>query len=236
MFIEQFISKIKSRPNGFYRFLYNLGYFIRTFRIPFIKPIAAVLYYERMFRHTAWITFKKVFYYEPILRYRCESIGENLRLESTPPLIMGYGRIIMGSHVHFSDGVNLIVGGKVYDDPILTIGDNSYIGYRNIISCFKSVTIGNNCLLAEGVKIYDNVSHPLDPEARRRREPPTKENVSPVVIEDDVWIGSDCIILKGVRVGRGSVIGAGSVVTNDVPPFTVAVGNPAKVIKEVGKQ
>ena len=58
-------------------------------------------------------------------------------------------------------------------------------------------------------------------------------NSQPIVIEDDAWIGMNCIILKGVTVGRGAVVGAGSVVTKDVPPWTLVAGNPARVIKEL---
>lgn len=236
MFIEKIIMKIKSRSNRFYRLLYAMGYYLRTFRLPCIKPVGALFYYERIIRRNLWVVFKKVFYYEPMLRYRCEKIGKNLQLESVPPSITGYGKIFLGDHVHFSDNVDIVVAGKVYPEPTLTIGNNSYIGYRNIISAFQGINIGNNCLLAEGVKIYDNISHPLDPERRRKKEPVAKEDISPVIIGDDVWIGTDSIILKGVKIGRGSIIGAGSVVTKDVPPYTLAAGNPARPIKQIYSQ
>lgn len=236
MFLENFTKKIKSRSNWFYRGIYNLGLSLKTFRLPYIKPIGAIFYYERIFRRNIWIVFKKVFYYEPMLRYRCEKIGEKLQLESVPPLISGYGKIFVGHNVHFSDNVHLAVGGKVYADPMLSIGNNCYIGYRLIVSAFQKIEIGNNCLLGEGVKIFDNIGHHSDPEKRRKNEPITKEGVSPVIIEDDVQISSNAIILKGVRIGRGSMVGAGSIVTKDVAPYSFVAGNPARLIKQICPQ
>jgi len=73
----------------------------------------------------------------------------------------------------------------------------------------------------------------IQPHRARRRLRPQDAKIAPVVIEDDVFIGMNCLVLKGVTLGRGCVVGAGSVVTRDVPPGMVAAGNPAKVIGEV---
>jgi acetyltransferase-like isoleucine patch superfamily enzyme len=99
----------------------------------------------------------------------------------------------------------------------------------------KSVTIGDRVLIASKVFISDHnhgsykgatgQSHPAQPPASRAL------HVAPVLIDDDVWIGEFVSILPGVHIGRGSVIGAQSVVTRDVPPGCVAVGNPARVIR-----
>jgi acetyltransferase-like isoleucine patch superfamily enzyme len=122
---------------------------------------------------------------------------------------------------------------KVFDDAKLEIGDRVTLGYMNVISVAKSVRIGNDCLFAGEVKILDNNSHPLDFELRRRHAALEPEDVAPVVIENDVWIGTNCMVLKGVTIGQGAVIAAGAVVTKDVPAFTVAAGNPARVIKRI---
>jgi len=78
--------------------------------------------------------------------------------------------------------------------------------------------------------IADNPGHPIDAEARRTR-PVTPDQVKPVVIGDDAWIGSHAIILPGVTVGRGAVGAAGSVVTKDVAPRTMVAGNPARLVR-----
>jgi acetyltransferase-like isoleucine patch superfamily enzyme len=95
------------------------------------------------------------------------------------------------------------------------------------ISAATSITIGDHVLIGSGCLITDNDAHPVDPDARRAG---VAGAAAPVVIEDDVFIGARAIILKGVTIGRGSVIGAGSIVTKSVPAFSVAAGNPARVV------
>lgn len=107
------------------------------------------------------------------------------------------------------------------------IGDNSGIGAYSIVS--KHTMIGNNVMMGEQCFIY-TVNHAYD----RLDIPMIKQGVSecePVMIGNDVWIGSRVTILPGVKIGNGVVIGAGSVVTKDVPDYAVIGGNPAKVIK-----
>jgi acetyltransferase-like isoleucine patch superfamily enzyme len=112
---------------------------------------------------------------------------------------------------------------------LVKIGDN--VGLSGCsITALERVTIGNRVLVGAGVLIVDTDAHPLHPADRLRGLPPA---ISPVEIADDVFIGARAIILKGVHVGQGAVIGAGSVVTSDVPAFKIAAGNPARVVAEV---
>jgi len=92
----------------------------------------------------------------------------------------------------------------------------------------ESIEIGDRVLLGANVIITDTDFHPLDPAVRRRT--PQAGACSPIVIEDDVFIGTQAIILKGVRIGRGAVVGAGSVVTRAVPAGAIVAGNPARVV------
>ncbi|MBE6337299.1 MAG: acyltransferase [Lentimicrobiaceae bacterium] len=111
----------------------------------------------------------------------------------------------------------------------IIIGDNVGISGSTICAT-TSVTIGNNVLIGSGCLISDTDSHPIDWEDRLydRNE---KTRKAPIVIEDNVFIGARSIILKGVTVGEGAVIGAGSVVSKDVPPYSIVCGNPARVVK-----
>ena len=118
----------------------------------------------------------------------------------------------------------------VYVEPgaTLTIGNN--VGMSSTrLWIHESARIGNNVKIGGCVLITDTDAHPMDYMARRSSNEGTKS--APVVIEDDVWIGAHCIILKGVTIGARSVIGAGSLVTKSIPADCVAAGNPCRVIK-----
>lgn len=94
----------------------------------------------------------------------------------------------------------------------------------------KSIKIGSFCFISTNVNISDNDGHPLDPKKRAGRLPVDKENVGPVQIEDNVWIGEGSTVLKGVTIGKGAVVGTKSVVVRSIPPFTIVAGNPAVVV------
>lgn len=116
---------------------------------------------------------------------------------------------------------------------VLEIGNNFGMTGGTLCAA-ERITIGNRVSVGANTTIIDTDFHPLDPEQRVIN--PQDAKTSPIVIENDAFIGMSCLILKGVRLGQGCVIGAGSVVTRDVPAKMVAAGNPAKVIGPVKKE
>lgn len=94
-----------------------------------------------------------------------------------------------------------------------------------------SISIGNHVVIGANSIIADTDFHPLHP-ADRLKAPQSGQS-KPIIIEDDVFIGMQSIILKGVTIGHGSMIGAGSIVTRDIPPGTIAGGNPARAVSEI---
>ncbi|GLD99687.1 hypothetical protein PINS_up008413 [Pythium insidiosum] len=129
-----------------------------------------------------------------------------------------------------SKGENVIIEAPFRCDYGYNIhlGDNVFLNFNCVLLDTCEIRIGARTLLGPGVQLYA-ASHPLDPEVRKAG----LEDGRPITIEEDVWIGGNAIILPGVRIGRGSVVGAGSVVTKDVPPMSVVAGNPARFIKSV---
>lgn len=101
---------------------------------------------------------------------------------------------------------------------------DAYMNYNSVIECKNHIEIGEHCLIGERVKISDSNNHSLNYEGFKKS--------APVIIGNHVWICNDSIILSGVKIGSGSVVAAGSVVTKDVPNNTVVAGVPAKVIRE----
>lgn len=110
----------------------------------------------------------------------------------------------------------------------IEVGRNLFINYNCTILDVAKVNIGDNVLIAPNVSIY-TAGHPLHADTRKTGY----EYGIPVTIGDNVWIGGNSIIMPGVTVGCNSVIGAGSVVTKDVPDWTVVAGNPARVIRKI---
>jgi len=127
----------------------------------------------------------------------------------------------------------------------IEIGSNCYIGEGTRIWSQASIRIGNDVLISHLVDIHDTDGHPLDAEDRlldgrfilqgKGYLTPTKTASAPIVIGDKVWIGFKASILKGVHIGEGAVVAAGSVVTRDVPAFAIVAGNPAVVVREGNK-
>lgn len=131
-----------------------------------------------------------------------------------------------GYHVNMYSPVKLMADRK---GATIRIGDNTRI-HGSCIHAYNSVLIGKNCLIAANSQIVDCNGHELSFGNVENRIN-TSSNGRPVIIEDCVWVGTNSIVLPGVRIGRGSVIAAGSVVVKDIPPMVIAAGNPAKVIK-----
>ena len=116
-------------------------------------------------------------------------------------------------------GTNMIIGDNFYSNTNLTILDCG------------PVTIGSNVLVGPNVSLY-TVNHALDADERNAG----LEQALPISIGDNVWLGGSVVILGGVTIGKNSVIGAGSVVTHDIPANVMAVGNPAKVLRKITEQ
>lgn len=108
------------------------------------------------------------------------------------------------------------------------IGDNFYANYDCIFMDAAEIRIGNDVLIGPRVSLL-TTSHPVGAKARRSG----LEYALPITIEDDVWIGGNTTVLPGVRIGKASIIGAGSVVTGDIPSGVMAVGNPCRVLRRL---
>jgi acetyltransferase-like isoleucine patch superfamily enzyme len=232
MGIEALILRIKQRDTLWAKWFYDLAIIGRGLNAPYVPYLHDSLYYERRVRLRTWRNLRMKLYYEPLMKSRCVSVGKNFRLVQALPLIGGNLKIFIGDNVTI-DGTNTFGGNRAYESPKLVIGDNTFIGWHVTITVAEQVTIGNHCLFGINTMIGDNDSHPVDWRLRRKKTLVNKEDVRPVTIGNDVWVGQGCYILKGVTIGDGAVIGAGSVVVKDIPPYCIAVGNPAKVVRHL---
>jgi acetyltransferase-like isoleucine patch superfamily enzyme len=143
---------------------------------------------------------------------------------------VGDGSSIMGHLYTFDHGGEILIGNSCFVGPMTRIWSAS------------KIVIGNRVLIAHNVNIHDNISHPIDSQLRHQEfenffntgiHGSVDLKPQDVIIEDDVWIGFNSIILKGVTIGQGAIIGAGSLVTKDVEPWTINVGNPLRCIEKI---
>ncbi|MCE8002899.1 sugar O-acetyltransferase [Billgrantia ethanolica] len=113
----------------------------------------------------------------------------------------------------------------------ITLGEKVFFNFNCVILDVAEVTIGNHTMFGPGVQVY-TATHPLDAEERRSG----LEAAKPITIGDDVWIGGGAILCPGVTIGARSVIGAGSVVTKDIPEDVFAAGNPCRVVRPLKEE
>lgn len=131
---------------------------------------------------------------------------------------------------------------ECYENGSLTIGDYTFIGRSRIFAAHK-VDIGKGVLISDNVVIMDSNLHQISSTKRALISEAWANGQFPdvytgipyarVVISDNVWIGANVVVLKGISIGEGAIVGAGSVVTKNVPPYTIVAGNPARVIREI---
>ena len=158
-------------------------------------------------------------------------IGSNFQIgpEKIKLFIPLGGRICIGNDVKVYTPIELVTNTINYKEVAILIGNGTGIGHNTSIRAARKVVIGENCLIAPFVTIIDTNAHPLDPDKRLRRERIPDDEIRPVEIGDNVWIGERAVIGPGVKIGNGSIVGANALVIKDVPENTVVVGNPARV-------
>lgn len=171
---------------------------------------------ERLQRHSVWEHLLGIWVARKISKHGILAVVPGFPL----PKVVNHGGKIITDNIQLYPGVRLEVG----KDAIIRIGKGTYLNRNTVVVADTSVDIGRSCRISWDVVLMDTDQHKVF------------ENVpmsKPIIIEDNVWIGCRCIILKGVRIGTSAIIAAGAVVTKDIPPNTVAGGVPARVLYEL---
>jgi len=153
-------------------------------------------------------------------------VGERTR-------VWGSARVTNHGVLEIGDRVRIISTPAITEIGVregarMTIGSRSFINFGCSISASLSVTIGPRCMIGSHVTLMDNDFHRVEPE--RRDELPES---APIVLEENVWLGIRSIVLRGVTIGAGSVVAAGSIVSRNVPPRSLVGGIPARLIRSL---
>jgi acetyltransferase-like isoleucine patch superfamily enzyme len=170
----------------------------------------------------------------PAFLSQCASYGENVTADQIP-YITGPIRIELGSNIRISGLIAINPSTHRAEPPLLRIGDGCFLGHHTNLAIGNRILIGDYVSIGNSSFISDTEGH-VRTEASDRpawETPAGEGDTNEVVIEDHVWIARNCMILKGVRIGARSIIGSGSVVRSDIPPDSVVMGNPARVVKRL---
>ena len=167
---------------------------------------------------------------------KCCLLGSDVTVSDTANCFKDLSaKIIIGNNCDIC--CSLIAKGK----SVINIGHHTTIRGETIIGAYESIKIGNYVIISNNVRIYDNNNHPTSPQKRKQMCATGNfysedwqwhhSDHKSIIIEDNVWIGERSTILKGVVIGMGAIIASNTVVTKDVPPFSVVAGNPGKIVK-----
>lgn len=234
---DGFLLKVKRAETPFYRFLKRLAQKLPRARLPvprWLKPFFRFLYELHFLLVLVLRWLRNGLYCQPLFRSRCAHVGRNFHMELMP-FVSGHAGIYIGDDVVFTGRV-AIMSGRVFDCPRLVLHDRVTLGHNVTISVNREVVIEEDVRIASHCYIADNDGHSTDAELRARNLPPRPQEVRPVRIGRKAWVGTGCYVMKGVTIGEGAILGTNSVAISDIPPYCLALGNPAEVIlRNVGK-
>ena len=220
---------IKRREHPVADFVYRAAKRARNAQLPCIPPIHRPLYLLRNGSLNALHELRRTLWWTPLFQSRLLRPAKELYLFSGVPLVLGKLEMEFGRGCTISGHTTLT--GRTADSatPRLTVGNNSEIGWQVTIAVGRRVIIGDNVLVAARCFLAGYPGHPQDPARRAAHMPDDDSQVGDIILEDGVWLATDVTVMSGVRIGKGSIVTAGSVVFRDIPPNVIATGNPARV-------
>jgi acetyltransferase-like isoleucine patch superfamily enzyme len=175
-------------------------------------------YYQR-----ARLPWERVAFHLELARRQAFARGT---VHGNPLKMLREGRLEIGAHAVFEPGVWI-----TSDTGRISIGAGALLNLNVMVAAVERTEIGDHCMLANGCLVTDGNHRFDDPDKPVPWQGFTTKG--PTILEDNVWLGANVVVTSGVRIGRRSVIGANSVVTEDVPPYSIAAGAPAKVLKQI---
>jgi acetyltransferase-like isoleucine patch superfamily enzyme len=230
--VERFILSVKRRDQLATRWLHDLYRWLERWRVP-QNRLSRALYQTLYYAHDAYQSTRELLLnralFEPMVRARLHHVGARVQFNALPYLV-GHTRISIGDDCTFH--YFKVESGRFCDQPELSIGNRCYFANDVTFSVNARITLGNHVGCAGRTIISDSDNHPFSLERRLRDEQMSVGDIAPVRIDDYVWLGRSCQIMKGVTIGRGAVVAAGSVVVNDIPAGALAMGVPARFVRQ----
>lgn len=206
---------------------------VRSVRLPLPRPVVLLLRNLYLAVRTVFFQLYRFLVCEPLFRAACSTVGKRMRTGFFVHWVQGDGRLELGDDVTIDGKCSFMFANRFSDAPTLVVGDRTMIGHGCGFVVARRITIGRDCLLAMGVNVFDSSGHPVDPGRRLAGLPLEDDEIKPVTIGDNVWIGAGATVFPGVTIGDGAVVAARAVVASNVAPNTLVAGYPARRIQEL---
>ena len=224
---------VKRRDNVASSAIYSAAIWSRGASIPRIPAVHRLLYMFHRATATAFANVLRMAWTTPLFQSRLIHAAPRLFLYGGMPLVLGPVEIAIGADCRVSGQTTITGRGAGTTTPSLVIGRNCDIGWQTTIAVGRRIEIGDNVRIAGRALLAGYPGHPLDAGARAAGLADTEDQVGDIVLENDVWLATGVTVIAGVRIGRGTVVAAGSVVTRDLPANVLAAGSPARVIRSI---
>ncbi|MCG9640462.1 acyltransferase [Vibrio sp. Isolate34] len=234
--IHQFKHWLKFHPNSRIRNVFFILKNIRSAELPTPQTFNRALYQVHKLIVNIIGGITRFCYWTPAFKGRVAQCGKRLYLYGGLPFVSGPLQISIGDdcrvsgHTTFSGCTQPLEG---LEHPLLSIGNNVDIGWQSTIAVGKRVIISDNVRIAGGAFLFGYSGHPLDAKRRAQGEGDDPQQIGDIILEQDVWLGTNVTVKGGVTIGEGAVVAAGSVVTKSIPAFAIAAGNPARVVGQI---
>lgn len=229
--LQQLKQWVKTAEHPLARILKSGHDQLHHFEIPAVGIVFKPLRLTHELISTSLSSIMRVIYWTPMFKTRLTSNCRRLYLYGGMPLIMGSLQVSIGDNCRISGQTTFSGRWSGTSTPQLIIGDNVGIAWQTTIAVGSRVIIGDNVRIAGRGFLAGYPGHPIDPIARAKGLPDTEDQIGEIVLKKDVWLGSGVTVMKGVTIGEGTIVASGSVVTHNLPPFVMAAGVPAKIIK-----
>ena len=228
---DEIILKLKRGDGAFFSAAGQIARVLIRPRTPLLpRFLAPVLRFAYQLHFGVIAFFQKAIttlYSQPLLQGRCASIGRNVSIDGLP-YVEGHAEIHIGNDVWLGGKIS-VSSGRFLDRPQLIIHDRAEIGWNVFIVVNREVIIEEDARVSYDCRISDSDGHRREADLRAANAPVDLRDIRPVRIGRNAWIGNGSHIMKGVTIGEGAIIGANSVVIGDIPPYSLALGNPAEV-------
>lgn len=206
---------------------------IRSFELPIPRIMLTPLYFTYTSLHNSLSALMRIICWTPLLKGRLKSVGNNLYLYGGLPFISGPIIITLGDNCRVSGHTTFSGRCSTQQAPELHIGNNVDIGWMTTIAVGQRIEIGDNVRIAGRTLLAGYPGHPINTVDRAAGLPDTDEQAGDIILENDVWLATNVSVVAGVRIGHGTIVATGSVVTHDLPPMVLAGGVPAKIIRSL---